>query len=402
MFGDHRHQRQDHHGYLLQAALRAAGQRDRSDRHHRLHRSTPTAGGRRTTVTTPEATELQALLAVMAEQRRRRGRDGGVLPRARPGPGRRASSSTSPPSPTSAPTTSTSTATSRPTSRPRRRCSPPARTAGGDQRRRSPRPRAGRRRRAGGAVGGPRSVWTRPADYRRWSPTCGRGPDRGHGAGPPHGTLEFTLGLPGEFNVRNALTALAMADLAGGRPRRRGDRARRGGGAGSDAAGRLGAGAPAVFVDFAHTPQAVTAVLASARPAHRRIVGAGLWWRPRPGEAGADGCGGGAGAEVVVVTDDNPRTEDPAAIRAEVLAGRRAAGAERAAGRSTVIDGGDRRDAIAAALRVAGPDDVVAVLGKGHETRAGDRRRGAAVRRRRRRTRAVEWRAAREPREIAR
>ena len=68
-------------------------------------------------------------------------------------------------------------------------------------------------------------------------------------------------------------------------------------------------------------------------------------------------------ADLLVVTDDNPRTEDPAAIRASVLAGARSVegGAER------VVDGGERRAAIAYALRAAGPDDVVVVLGKGHE-----------------------------------
>lgn len=73
-----------------------------------------------------------------------------------------------------------------------------------------------------------------------------------------------------------------------------------------------------------------------------------------------------AGAELVVVTDDNPRTEDPAAIRAEVLRGATAEVAR--SGRNvTVVDGGSRREAIVAALAAAGPDDVVAILGKGHE-----------------------------------
>jgi UDP-N-acetylmuramoyl-L-alanyl-D-glutamate--2,6-diaminopimelate ligase len=70
-------------------------------------------------------------------------------------------------------------------------------------------------------------------------------------------------------------------------------------------------------------------------------------------------------ADVVLVTDDNPRTEDPAAIRAEVLAGASAAAATSGA---EVIDGGDRRSAIARALALAGPGDWVAVLGRGHET----------------------------------
>ena len=71
-----------------------------------------------------------------------------------------------------------------------------------------------------------------------------------------------------------------------------------------------------------------------------------------------------AAADVVVVTDDNPRTEDPAAIRARVLAGAR--GLDRAG--VQVVDGGDRRSAITTALGLAGPDDAVVVLGKGHET----------------------------------
>jgi UDP-N-acetylmuramoyl-L-alanyl-D-glutamate--2,6-diaminopimelate ligase len=66
-------------------------------------------------------------------------------------------------------------------------------------------------------------------------------------------------------------------------------------------------------------------------------------------------------ADVVVVTDDNPRTEDPAAIRAAVLEGARAGTAE-------VVEEGDRRAAIAEALRLAGPGDIVVVAGKGHET----------------------------------
>ena len=63
-----------------------------------------------------------------------------------------------------------------------------------------------------------------------------------------------------------------------------------------------------------------------------------------------------ANADVVIVTDDNPRGEDPAAIRAEVLKGVPVA---------TEI--GDRRAAIAAAIEMAGPEDMVLIAGKGHE-----------------------------------
>jgi UDP-N-acetylmuramoyl-L-alanyl-D-glutamate--2,6-diaminopimelate ligase len=71
------------------------------------------------------------------------------------------------------------------------------------------------------------------------------------------------------------------------------------------------------------------------------------------------------------VTDDNPRSEDPAAIRAEVLAGARQATAA-----SEVSEIGDRRAAIAAAVAAARPGDVVVVAGKGHETgqQVGDRK----------------------------
>lgn len=120
-----------------------------------------------------------------------------------------------------------------------------------------------------------------------------------------------------------------------------------------------------MFVDFAHTPQAVGAVLATLA-GHRRIVVLGCGGDRDPEKRAPMGAAAVAGAELVVVTDDNPRTEDPAAIRAEVLRGATAEVAR--SGRNvTVVDGGSRREAIVAALAAAGPDDVVAILGKGHE-----------------------------------
>jgi UDP-N-acetylmuramoyl-L-alanyl-D-glutamate--2,6-diaminopimelate ligase len=68
------------------------------------------------------------------------------------------------------------------------------------------------------------------------------------------------------------------------------------------------------------------------------------------------------GSDVLVVTDDNPRSEDPAAIRRAVLAG-----AESAAGGAEIREIGDRAEAIGWAARAARPGDTVAVLGKGHE-----------------------------------
>ena len=73
------------------------------------------------------------------------------------------------------------------------------------------------------------------------------------------------------------------------------------------------------------------------------------------------GAAAAAGAELVVVTDDNPRTEDPAAIRKALLSGTGAGGAD-------VIEMGDRRLAIREAVGRARPGDIVLVAGKGHET----------------------------------
>ena len=120
-----------------------------------------------------------------------------------------------------------------------------------------------------------------------------------------------------------------------------------------------------MFVDFAHTPQAVSAVL-TGLSGHRRIVVLGCGGDRDPEKRAPMGAAAAAAADLVVVTDDNPRSEDPAAIRAQVLAGARAE-AERTGRAVTVVDGGKRRDAIAAALSASGPDDMVAVLGKGHE-----------------------------------
>ncbi len=180
-------------------------------------------------------------------------------------------------------------------------------------------------------------------------------------------TLSFQLGLPGDFNVRNALTALAMLavldiDLdtaaAGLRAARVPGRMER---------VDLGTGAPTVFVDFAHTPQAVAAALAAVRPSGRTVVVLGCGGDRDPDKRGPMGAAAARGADMVVVTDDNPRSEDAATIRRQVLSGaERVAHAERPA--VQVIDGGGRRAAIALALRQASAADVVAILGKGHET----------------------------------
>ncbi|MCC6941540.1 MAG: UDP-N-acetylmuramoyl-L-alanyl-D-glutamate--2,6-diaminopimelate ligase, partial [Novosphingobium sp.] len=118
------------------------------------------------------------------------------------------------------------------------------------------------------------------------------------------------------------------------------------------------AGAP-VYVDYAHTPDAIDAAIAALRPHVKgrliTVFGAGgdRDGGKRP-EMGRAAC---AGSDVVIVTDDNPRGEDAADIRAAVLAGCDAKAREVA----------DRRSAIAAAIADAGRDDIVLVAGKGHE-----------------------------------
>ncbi|KEQ55191.1 UDP-N-acetylmuramoyl-L-alanyl-D-glutamate--2,6-diaminopimelate ligase [Sphingobium chlorophenolicum] len=117
------------------------------------------------------------------------------------------------------------------------------------------------------------------------------------------------------------------------------------------------AGAP-VYVDYAHTPDGLRAAIEALRP-HTKgrliaLFGAGgdrdAGKRPQMGKVAADL------ADHVIVTDDNPRSEEPSSIRAAVMAG--APGAEEIGG---------RRAAIAAAIAQAGADDIVLLAGKGHE-----------------------------------
>jgi UDP-N-acetylmuramoyl-L-alanyl-D-glutamate--2,6-diaminopimelate ligase len=181
-----------------------------------------------------------------------------------------------------------------------------------------------------------------------------------HGSGPPR---PVSLGLPGHFNVENALAALAATNAAGV--------------AIDDAVGALAvtdpvpgrmepveAGQPfGVLVDYAHTPDSLENVLRAAR----RLTGGRLIC--------AFGCGGDrdaakrplmgrAGAELsdlAIVTSDNPRSEDPEAIIEQILAG---IPADR---RGAVEVEPDRRAAIALAIARAAPGDLIVVAGKGPE-----------------------------------
>ncbi len=130
-------------------------------------------------------------------------------------------------------------------------------------------------------------------------------------------------------------------------------------------AGRGAARTFLVIVDYAHKPDAVEAAITALRPladgaGGRVLVVLGAGGDRDPGKRPMMGEIAARLADVLIVTDDNPRTEDPAVIR------RRAAGAE--GGSAEVRETGDRRAAIVHAIALAGPGDVVLVAGKGHET----------------------------------
>jgi UDP-N-acetylmuramoyl-L-alanyl-D-glutamate--2,6-diaminopimelate ligase len=180
------------------------------------------------------------------------------------------------------------------------------------------------------------------------------------GAGP---AVQVRLRLAGEFNVSNALVAAGIASALGIGA----DTIAAGIGMVASVPGRFEIVATerncTVVVDYAHTPDGVAAVIGAARRLSGAgrviaVVGAGgdrdRGKRPLMGAAAA-------AADLALITSDNPRSEDPGAIIDEVLAGA-------AAGPAEVRVEADRRLAIRAALEAAGPDDVVLILGKGHET----------------------------------
>ncbi len=174
------------------------------------------------------------------------------------------------------------------------------------------------------------------------------------------GDLPVTMPLPGDFNVENALGALAAAVALGCPPAAA---------AGSLAKaervpGRLepiaeGQGF-AVLVDYAHTPDSLENVLQAA---HRLTTGRVICVFGCGGDRDRDkrplmGAIAGRLADVPVVTSDNPRSEDPAAIIGEILAG---------IDREGVIVEADRRAAIGTGIELAEPGDIVIIAGKGHE-----------------------------------
>ncbi|BCP54436.1 UDP-N-acetylmuramoyl-L-alanyl-D-glutamate--2,6-diaminopimelate ligase [Kaistia sp. 32K] len=172
--------------------------------------------------------------------------------------------------------------------------------------------------------------------------------------------MDVRLPLAGGFQISNALVAAGLAIGAGIDP--------------ATAIQALGGlvGAPGrlervgvtdkgalVFIDYAHKPDALDHALGALRPMTRKrlfvVFGAGgdrdAGKRPLMGEAAT------RNADVVIVTDDNPRSEDPARIRAEILAGA-----------VNAIEIGDRKTAIVEAISMLGEGDVLCIAGKGHET----------------------------------
>jgi UDP-N-acetylmuramoyl-L-alanyl-D-glutamate--2,6-diaminopimelate ligase len=168
------------------------------------------------------------------------------------------------------------------------------------------------------------------------------------------------LPLVGEFQAMNVLAALGLV-VATGTPldRALGVLPHLGGVPGRlQLVGQTAGGAP-IFVDYAHTPDALATVLAALR-SHSEgrlavVFGAGgdrdRGKRPMMGQVASEL------ADLVYVTDDNPRSEDPAEIRRAILAATPEA-----------IEIGDRRAAIAAAIAALRPGDVLVIAGKGHET----------------------------------
>lgn len=174
------------------------------------------------------------------------------------------------------------------------------------------------------------------------------------------GEYRVTLPLIGRFQVSNALLAAGLAIAAGidtGTALRALENLKGAPGrlelAGKTAKGGL------VFVDYAHKPDALDNALSALKPigGGRLIVVVGAGGDRDPGKRPLMGAAAARHADLVIVSDDNPRSEDPAAIRKAVLSGA-----------PDALEIGDRYEAIAEGVRRLGPGDILCVAGKGHET----------------------------------
>ena len=338
----HRHQRQDDDRLPRGLRPHRAGPAPGPDRHRRDPDRRGAAGQR----------AHHARGARAARRARRDGRAGAATPASWRSPATRwrctgstASSTTSRSSPTSRRTTSTSTTTWTTTSPPRPRCSPPS---------------------------GPGTGWS--ASTTTW------GRRLVERAGIPVSTIGVAADADWRIHVDGADPAVVPTDRTGGRPppevesAGRLQRHQHGDGRGRPGAARRGrrrpwagrcsptptcpagwrpsaapegVAAPRAVVDYAHTPEAIRAALRALRPTTpgSLVVRHRCRRRPRPRQAAAMGAAAAEVADLVVVTDDNPRSEDPAAIRAADP--RRASRPRASAGRDLdVLDGGrpPRRD----------------------------------------------------------
>ena len=204
------------------------------------------------------------------------------------------------------------------------------------------------------------------ADWRAADIRCGADGSTFRVIGPGGVEADASVTLPGAFNVANALGAI-VALVEAGVPL---EDAVAGVAACPGVPGRLervAGGAADVFVDYSHKPAAVEAVLRALRQvtAGDLIVVLGCAGDRDRGKRPLMGAAAARLADVVVFTSDNPRSEDPLAILAEVLQG--AVGVPQGA-RARVIVEPDRAAAIALAVGMARKGDVLLVAGKGHET----------------------------------
>jgi UDP-N-acetylmuramoyl-L-alanyl-D-glutamate--2,6-diaminopimelate ligase len=184
--------------------------------------------------------------------------------------------------------------------------------------------------------------------------------------GPAGERAPARVQLPGSFNVSNAMGAIVALTVAGVPLHL----AVAGVGALPGVPGRMerieaGQGFLAL-VDYAHTPDAVETLLAAVRSlaAGRVILVLGCGGDRDPYKRPLMGSAATRGADLAILTSDNPRSEDPGAILAAMAAG---AGPVEVGGRRRWLAEVDRRTAIHRAVEAAGPDDVVVVAGKGHE-----------------------------------
>nr|WP_083874199.1 UDP-N-acetylmuramoyl-L-alanyl-D-glutamate--2,6-diaminopimelate ligase [Nocardia paucivorans] len=210
-------------------------------------------------------------------------------------------------------------------------------------------------------------------DEADWTPAVPARPHDGEQeftASGPDGEVVVRLRLPGDYNVANGLLAVAVCAAAGVEPQIAAPAL-----ATVDVPGRMQRVERGqqflALVDYAHKPAALESVIATLRghlaaagSGGRLAVVVGAGGDRDAGKRGLMGAAAARGADLLIVTDDNPRSEDPAAIRAALCAG--AANIPESQ-RGEVRDIGDRAAAIEAAVRWARPGDVVLVAGKGHE-----------------------------------